>query len=157
MKMNTLRFMGVVCTADLHLPTPHKPTEDLLWIRIEIGTQEGLCFELSFRITHQDPTQGYGEQARGVPNRRLGRDFDHAIPAPVPVSDRGHLPNGGRILGHLRKVGQALAWISLWHEGLYEQAQQNATQLPTRPAGAAKHSVVAVASLLLIQAHRAQS
>jgi urease accessory protein UreF len=43
---------------------------------------------------------------------------------------------------------------SFGHERLYEQAQQDATHLSTRPASTAKHSVVAMEALLLIQAHR---
>src|SRR5215208_4443177 len=92
----------------LQLPAHHKPTEDLLRISVEVGTQEGLGFEPSFRITDQDPAHGHGEQPSGVPNGRLGSDLDHALSAPVPVSDLGWLPNGGRVLGHLGKVGQPL-------------------------------------------------
>src|SRR5215217_47662 len=56
----------------LKLPAHNKPAEDLLGIGLEVGTKEGLGFELSFRITYQHPAQeGYGEQARGVPNGRL--------------------------------------------------------------------------------------
>jgi hypothetical protein len=36
------------------LPAHHKPTEDLLWIGIEVGTQEGLCLEISVRIAHHN-------------------------------------------------------------------------------------------------------
>jgi hypothetical protein len=39
----------------------HKPTEVLLPLGIEIATQKGLGFELSFRIAHQDPTQEYSD------------------------------------------------------------------------------------------------
>jgi hypothetical protein len=48
-------------------------------------------------------------EARGVPYGRLGSDFDHALGAPVPVGDLGRLPDGPRIFGHHRKVGQPLA------------------------------------------------
>src|SRR5919112_1032395 len=91
------------------LPAHHEPAEDLLRIGIEVGTQDGLGLELSFRITDQNPTDGYGEQARGVPHGLLGSDLDHALSAPIPISDRGWLPNGVWVFGHHRKVGQALA------------------------------------------------
>jgi hypothetical protein len=81
----------------------------LLQIGFDVGTKQDSGFELSFRITHQHPAQGYGEQARGVPNGRLGSDLDQMLPAPIPVSDLGGLPNGIGILGHLRKVGQTFA------------------------------------------------
>ena len=55
------------------------------------------------------PAQGYGEQACGVPNGRLGSDLDRALSGPVPVGDLGHLPNGVWVFGHLGKVGQTLA------------------------------------------------
>src|SRR5215208_2059338 len=90
------------------VPAHHKPTEDLLRISLEVGTQEGLGFELSFGITDQHPAQGHGEQPSGVPHGCLGSDLDRAILAPVPASDLGRLPNGSRVLGYLRKVGQAL-------------------------------------------------
>src|SRR5215212_12066771 len=92
------------------LPTHNKPGEDLLRIGLKIGTKEGLSLELSFGIADQDPAHGHGRQARGVPNGRLGSDLDHALSAAVPVSDRGGLPNGGRVLGYLRKVWQPLAF-----------------------------------------------
>ena len=90
------------------LPAHHKPTEDLLWIGIEVGTQKGLGFELFLRIAHQDPAQGYGEQARAVPHGCFRSDLDHALPAPIPISDLGWLPNGVWVFSHHRKVGQAL-------------------------------------------------
>jgi hypothetical protein len=37
------------------LPTHHEPADDLLRIGVEIGTQKDPGFELSFRLTHQDP------------------------------------------------------------------------------------------------------
>src|SRR5215208_399093 len=93
----------------LQLPAHDKPGEYLLRISFKVGTEEGLGFELLLRIAHQNPAQGYGEQARAVPHGRLGSDLDHALPAPIPVGDRDGLPNGGRIFGHHRKVGQPLA------------------------------------------------
>src|SRR5215217_7936592 len=80
----------------LQLPAHHKPTENLLRIRVKGGTQEGLGFELFLRITDQHPAHRYGEQACGVPHGRLRSDFYHALPAPIPVRDRSELPNGGR-------------------------------------------------------------
>src|SRR3712207_5305642 len=91
------------------LPAHHKPTDDLLWISSKVGTQESLGFELSLRIAHQNPAQGYGEQACAVPHGRLGSDLDHTLPTPIPVSDLGRAPNSGRIFGHYRKIRQALA------------------------------------------------
>jgi hypothetical protein len=78
----------------LKLPAHHVPTYYLLRIGIEIGAQEGLGFEPSFGIADQDPTDGHGEQARGVPHGRLGSDLDRALPAPVPIGNLGWLPNG---------------------------------------------------------------
>src|SRR5829696_831804 len=80
-----------------------------LRIGIEVGTQQGLGFELSFRITDQDPAHRHARQACGVPHGRSRSDLDHALFAPVPLSDLGWLPNGGRVLGYLRKVVQPLA------------------------------------------------
>src|SRR5215218_6119033 len=91
------------------LPAHHKPTEDLMRIGLKVGTQQCLSFELSFRIMDQNPAHGHGERARGVPHGRLGRDFDHTLPAPIPVSDLDGLPNGVRLFAHHRKVGQPLA------------------------------------------------
>jgi hypothetical protein len=42
-------------------PWQHKLIEGLLRLCIEIGTQKGLDFELSFKIAHQDPVQGYSD------------------------------------------------------------------------------------------------
>ena len=53
---------------------------------------------------------GHGEQARGVPHGRFRSDLDRALPAPVAVGDLDRLPNGPWILGHLRKIGQPLAF-----------------------------------------------
>jgi quinol monooxygenase YgiN len=39
----------------------HEPTEDLLWIGPEVGTQEGMGFEPSFGIAHQHPAHGHSE------------------------------------------------------------------------------------------------
>src|SRR5215210_3544263 len=94
------------------LPAHHEPREDLLRIGIEVGTQQCLGFELSFGITDQNPAHGHGEQARGVPHGRLGSDLDHALFAPVPISDRGWLPNGSWVFGYLGKVGQPLAFYA---------------------------------------------
>src|SRR5215212_11437427 len=91
------------------LPAHHKPTDDLLWIGIEVGTKEGLGFELSLRVSDKDPAQGYGEQARAVPHGCLRSDLDHARPSSIRVSDLGWLPNGAWVFSHRRKVGQALA------------------------------------------------
>ena len=109
MKMSIKRFTGVVCTADLKLPAHHKPTYYLLRIGVEVRTKEGLGFEPSFGITDQDSAHGHGEQPSGVPHGRLGSDLYPALCAPVPVGDLDRLPNGVRVLGHHRKVGQALA------------------------------------------------
>src|SRR5918992_3613728 len=49
-------------------PVHNKPTEDLLWIGLKVRTQKGLGFGLAFGIAHQNPAQGYGEQASAVPN-----------------------------------------------------------------------------------------
>src|SRR5215213_2712941 len=46
--------------------------------------------------------------------------------------------------------------ISFGHERLHQQSQQHTARLLTRPASAVENPVVAVESLLLIQAHRAQ-
>ena len=43
------------------LSTHHEPADKLLRLGIEIGTQRGLRFELSFRIVHQNPAQAYSE------------------------------------------------------------------------------------------------
>src|SRR5215207_4188823 len=91
------------------LPTYDEPREDLLRIGLKIGTQEGLSFELSPWVTDQHPAHRHGGQARGVPHGRLGSDLDRALAFTVPVGDRGELPNGSRIFGHLREVWQALA------------------------------------------------
>ena len=100
---------GALWLADFQLPAHYKPTEDLLRIGLKVGTQQGLGFELSFRITDQNPAHGHREQARGVPHGRLGRDFDHTLPAPVPAGDLGRFPNSVRVFGHHRKVGQPRA------------------------------------------------
>jgi hypothetical protein len=117
MKMSIKRFTGVVCTAALQLPAHHQPTEYLLRIGIEVGTQKCLCLELSFRVADQRPAHGHGEQAGRVPHGRRRSDLDRALPAPIPVSDLGWLPNGGRVFGYLRKVGQALA-LETWSSSL---------------------------------------
>src|SRR3712207_1824977 len=93
---------------DFQLPAHHKPTDDLLRISVKVGTQEGLGSELSLRVTDQNPTNRYSEQARGVPNGRRRSDLDHALFAPIPVSDCNGLPNCVRSLGYHRKVGQAI-------------------------------------------------
>src|SRR5215210_3880569 len=90
------------------LPAHHEPGEDLLRIGLKVGTQEGLGFELSFGIAHQHPAHGHGEQACRVPYGRSRSYLDHALAAPVPVSDLDGLPNGCTVFGHLRKVGQPL-------------------------------------------------
>jgi hypothetical protein len=41
---------------------------------------------------------------------RLRSDLDHALFAPVPVSDLGWLPDGSWVFGYLGKVGQPLAF-----------------------------------------------
>ena len=46
--------------------------------------------------------------------------------------------------------------ISFGHQHLHQQPQENATHLPTRPAGTAEDPMVAMESLVLVQAHRAQ-
>src|SRR5215216_2136010 len=46
--------------------------------------------------------------------------------------------------------------ISFGHERLHQQPQEHATHLPTRPAGTAEDPMVAMESLVLVQAHRAQ-
>jgi hypothetical protein len=91
------------------LPARNKPTDDLLRVSFKVCTQESLGFELSLRVSEKDPAQGYGEQARGVPNGRLGSDLDLTLPFSIPVSDRGGLPDRGRIFGHHREVGQSLS------------------------------------------------
>src|SRR3712207_5754246 len=56
------------------LPAHNKPTDDLLRIGVEVGTQEGLGFEPSSWVSDKDPAKGYGEQASGIPDYRLGSD-----------------------------------------------------------------------------------
>src|SRR3712207_3402452 len=75
----------------LQLPTHHKPADDLLGIGSKVGTQESLGFELPFRITDQHPAHRHGEQACGVPHSCLRSHLDHALRAPIPVSDLGRL------------------------------------------------------------------
>jgi hypothetical protein len=94
---------------DLKPPAPHEPTEDFPRIGIEVRTQEGLGLEISFGIAHQNPSHGHGEQAGRAPHGRRRNDLYRALPAALPVGDLGRFPNGVRIFGYLRKVGQPLA------------------------------------------------
>jgi hypothetical protein len=48
------------------LPAHNKPTEDLLRISRKVGTKESLCFELSLRVTDQDP------ERTGTANKPVG-------------------------------------------------------------------------------------
>src|SRR5215203_6762481 len=94
----------------LYLPTHHKPTEYLVRIGFEVGTQECVGFELSLRIADHYPAYRYGGQSRAVPDCRGRSHFHAALSAPIPVLHGGGYPNGGRIFGHDRKVGQAFAF-----------------------------------------------
>jgi len=62
-----------LCLLEGHfqLPAHHKPKDDLLWISFKVGTEEGLSFELSSRVSEKDPAHRHGEQARAVPHGSL--------------------------------------------------------------------------------------
>src|SRR5215207_7131697 len=77
----------------LQLPAHHKPTEYLVRIGFEVGTQECVGFELFLRIAHQHPAHSHGEQTRGVPHGCVRSDLDHALLVPIPSGDHGWLPN----------------------------------------------------------------
>jgi hypothetical protein len=53
------------------LSTHHEPADKLLRLGIEIGTQRGLRFELSFRIVYQNPAQAYSELVRALTLRTI--------------------------------------------------------------------------------------
>src|SRR5215207_103130 len=94
----------------LHLPTPYKPGDDPLGSGVEIGAQQSLGLELLLGIADQDPTQRNGWQPRAVPDRRGRSHLDGALPAAIPVSDLGRLPNGLWVFSHRREVGQTLTF-----------------------------------------------
>src|SRR5215211_2902478 len=64
------------------LPAHHKPTEDLLRIGIEVGTQQCLGFELSFRIT--DETQRTGTANKPVEYHTAVLEAISIIRSPLP-------------------------------------------------------------------------
>src|SRR5215210_8159828 len=93
----------------LHLPASNKPQDDLLRLGGQIGAKECLGLELFLRVSDQHPTQRYGGQAGGVPDRRLGDDLYGALLFAIPVCDHDRLPAGGGISSDDREVRQALA------------------------------------------------
>src|SRR5215208_3592643 len=107
--VSNLRCLRTFWKVTSKLPAHHEPTEDLLRISLQIGTQIGLGSELPFEIAYRDRAHGHGGQTRRVPHGRRRSDLDLTLPAPIPVGDLGRLPNGGRVLGHHRKVGLPLA------------------------------------------------
>src|SRR5215217_6412126 len=93
----------------LYLPTHHKPTEYLVRIGFEVGTQECVGFELSLRIADHYPAYRYRGQSRAVPDCRGRSHLHSALPTTVPVIHSGGRPGGGRILGDDRKVWETFA------------------------------------------------
>ncbi len=94
---------------DFHLPARDEPLEDIDGGGVEIGAEEGLRWEFTARIAHQQPANGHWGQAATVPNGGTGGDLNDTIGAAVPESDGVALPNRAGIVQHLRQGGQAPA------------------------------------------------
>src|SRR5215217_3269581 len=116
------------------LPAHNKPGENLLRISSKVGTEKGLGFELSSRITDQHPAHRHREQAGAVPYGRLGSDLDHTLHFAIPVSDRGELPDGVRSLGYHRKIGQPRALEARSSYSLSRTASGSLSRRERRPA-----------------------
>src|SRR5829696_855921 len=93
----------------LHLPAPYKPRDDPLGLRAEIGAKERLSPKLFTRITDQEPTQGHGGQARGVPEGGVRDHLDTTPFSTIPLGNYHGPPLRTRIFGHYGKVWQTLA------------------------------------------------
>jgi hypothetical protein len=93
-----------------HLPAPHKPRDDPLWVGTKIGAKECLGPELCLGVSDQDPTQRHGRQSRAVPDSRVRDSLYGALLPAVPVGHRDGPPQRAGIFGYNREVGQPLAF-----------------------------------------------
>ena len=68
-------------------PAHHDPVQDLLRGGVQIGTEERGT-TLFLRVPYQDPANGHGGHARGIPQRGAGEDPEPFTLAPVPLHGR---------------------------------------------------------------------
>lgn len=68
----------------ISLPCPRLPAYQCR-LRGLVGAERCLRGEGASRVADQYPSQGHGEQARAVPNRRRGRHLHGTLPFAVPV------------------------------------------------------------------------
>jgi len=123
---------------NLDLPTADEPDEDIARTSIEIGSEEGLWFELAVGIADEKPPDRHRRHARVIPKRGAAGDLDDAVGSTVPETDVTALPadfaipeNGGKLFQWLaldRRPPTALALLRREVEqvGIEAQASDHA-------------------------------
>ena len=73
--------------SDLDLPAADEPSDDVLWLGVEIGCEEGLRVELAGWIADQKPSDRHRRHAAAIPDGGAGCELDEPIGSAVPQAD----------------------------------------------------------------------
>src|SRR3974377_1329575 len=95
---------------DFDLPAAHEPGENVARTGVEIGGEEGLRFEFTFGIAHEQPADRHRRHAAAIPDRGAAGDLDEAIGSSVPQTDAAALPADVAVLEDGGELFQALAF-----------------------------------------------
>src|SRR3974390_1338817 len=95
--------------SDLDLPAADEQSDDVLWLGVEIGCEEGLRVELAGWIADQKPSDRHRRHAAAIPNGGAGCALDQPVGSAVPQADAATLPRDFAILDEGGKLLVGLA------------------------------------------------
>src|SRR4051812_18489688 len=93
----------------LDAPAADEPAQDVHWVGVQVGAQEGLWLFLTLWIAHQHPADRY-LHAGVMPERGAGGDVEPAFGAAIPAINPDPMPGRGWIGQPLRQARQASAF-----------------------------------------------
>ncbi len=95
-----------------HCPAPDKPFQYLLWFDLQVCRHERLRLELFFRITHQDPANGYCRHPSVIPETSSRRYLNSACACTIASLKRHSLPQSCPVNQHLFERRQACPFLA---------------------------------------------
>lgn len=103
--------------SDFQLPAANEPFQDLNGIGGQVSAKESPGFELSFRVTNENPTNGNSRLSRTIPDRCPAGNFYLGGTFSIPVGHCHDLPIGLRVNQHFCQFGQLISFFfadGLW-------------------------------------------
>src|SRR4051794_5961375 len=93
----------------LDAPAADEPAQDVHWVGVQVGAQEGLWLFLTLWIAHQHPADRH-LHAGVMPERGAGGDVEAAFGAAIPAINPDPMPGRGWIAPPFQQARQASAF-----------------------------------------------